>query len=348
MRTARTRSRSPGRDRASRRESISFGDERRLGHGRWALAPRADFLQRGPDVTVRHLVPMISGISRPQFLGTYAIPRLADGHGARLHPGGPGGVLRRAPDARITGSGSRGGRRADWAPVGSRTSRAATGSSGATSASASGGGRASAAGSSSCARRSPGARSDQAHLDGPGDERTLAERLSKAGIKVPQPGRGRSTVTLEKQLAAMTVAQPIRPGARNPDWRSLLAGQPQRPLPLRPGDMDYHADRFPDFSAIAYWDERAAPRSPFHPRRGRPAATRPSSHSGLTFGGFIIRRELRRSGPRLHRCAARSLRDGVQPSSGVRSATIPRDLYLGGGRYRLMEARVYPLGRDEI
>jgi hypothetical protein len=74
------------------------------------------------------------------------------------------------------------------------------------------------------------------------------------------------------------------------DWHALL-GRSRNGLFLfeRPY-MDYHSDRFADFSTIAYKD-------------GAPAALLPASkaedsdqvvsHAGLTFGGFVLPRETR-------------------------------------------------------
>jgi hypothetical protein len=76
------------------------------------------------------------------------------------------------------------------------------------------------------------------------------------------------------------------------DWHSLLAESRNGLFLFDRAYMEYHADRFPDFSAIAY-DE------------GKPVALLPAtkpegdghvvSHAGLTFGGFVFRRDLRGS-----------------------------------------------------
>lgn len=74
------------------------------------------------------------------------------------------------------------------------------------------------------------------------------------------------------------------------DWQSLLADSRNGLFLFDRAYMDYHSDRFPDFSAIAYVDGKAAVAIPATRRDGRDEAF---SHSGLTFGGFIIRRDLR-------------------------------------------------------
>lgn len=77
------------------------------------------------------------------------------------------------------------------------------------------------------------------------------------------------------------------------DWQSLLAGSRNGLFLFDRGYMDYHSDRFPDFSAIAYADGRPAAAIPATKPAGSEAA---SSHAGLTYGGFIVRRELRGEG----------------------------------------------------
>jgi hypothetical protein len=78
-----------------------------------------------------------------------------------------------------------------------------------------------------------------------------------------------------------------------PDWHSLLADSRNGLFLFDRAYMDYHADRFPDFSAIAYLEGRAAVAIPATMQAGSGEAF---SHSGLTFGGFIIRRDLRGEG----------------------------------------------------
>jgi hypothetical protein len=75
-----------------------------------------------------------------------------------------------------------------------------------------------------------------------------------------------------------------------PDWQSLLAESRNGLFLFDRAYMEYHSDRFPDFSAIAYVDGRAAVAIPATMQAGSGEAF---SHSGLTFGGFIIRRDLR-------------------------------------------------------
>jgi hypothetical protein len=75
-----------------------------------------------------------------------------------------------------------------------------------------------------------------------------------------------------------------------PDWQSLLADSRNGLFLFDRAYMNYHSDRFPDFSAIAYLDGRAAVAIPATMQAGSGEAF---SHSGLTFGGFIIRRDLR-------------------------------------------------------
>lgn len=74
------------------------------------------------------------------------------------------------------------------------------------------------------------------------------------------------------------------------DWQSLLADSRNGLFLFDRAYMDYHADRFPDFSAIAFWEGRAAVAIPATRKDGSGEVF---SHSGLTFGGFIIRRDLR-------------------------------------------------------
>lgn len=73
-------------------------------------------------------------------------------------------------------------------------------------------------------------------------------------------------------------------------WEELL-GQSKNGLFLFDrGYMDYHADRFVDFSAIAYIDGKPSILCPASFANDGSLAT---SHGGLTFGGFVVSRCLR-------------------------------------------------------
>ena len=74
------------------------------------------------------------------------------------------------------------------------------------------------------------------------------------------------------------------------DWAKVLAGASNDIFLFERGYIEYHGDRFVDFSAIAYMGD--------DPVALLPAAIDPntadaSSHPGLTFGGVVVRRELR-------------------------------------------------------
>ena len=74
------------------------------------------------------------------------------------------------------------------------------------------------------------------------------------------------------------------------DWLKILANSRNGVFFFDRNFIEYHGDRFTDFSAVAYLD-------------GEPVALLPacidvasghvSSHSGLTFGGVVLKRELR-------------------------------------------------------
>ena len=74
------------------------------------------------------------------------------------------------------------------------------------------------------------------------------------------------------------------------DWSNVLASSRNGVFLFDRNFIDYHGNRFTDFSAVAYFD-------------GEPVALLPatidlvsehaSSHAGLTFGGVVLKRELR-------------------------------------------------------
>ena len=74
------------------------------------------------------------------------------------------------------------------------------------------------------------------------------------------------------------------------DWMKVLAGSRNGVFLFDRNFVEYHADRFDDFSAVAYLDDE-------------PVALLPASidldeghvcsHAGLTFGGVVLKRELR-------------------------------------------------------
>jgi hypothetical protein len=72
------------------------------------------------------------------------------------------------------------------------------------------------------------------------------------------------------------------------DWAAVLADSRNGLFLFERPYMDYHSDRFPDFSAIAYADGRPAVAMP-----ATMAGDHAVSHAGLTFGGFVFRRDLR-------------------------------------------------------
>lgn len=74
------------------------------------------------------------------------------------------------------------------------------------------------------------------------------------------------------------------------DWHAVLARSRNGLFLFERGYMDYHADRFPDFSAIAYADGKPAALLPATMAHGSGHAV---SHAGLTFGGFVLPRDSR-------------------------------------------------------
>jgi hypothetical protein len=74
------------------------------------------------------------------------------------------------------------------------------------------------------------------------------------------------------------------------DWNRLVAEARNGLFLFDRRYVDYHAERFPDFSAIAYCDGAPAVLLPATMADGRSHVV---SHAGLTFGGFILGRQLR-------------------------------------------------------
>ncbi len=74
------------------------------------------------------------------------------------------------------------------------------------------------------------------------------------------------------------------------DWSNILTGSRNGVFLFDRSFVEYHGDRFIDFSAIAYVDEEPVALLPASIDVGTGRAT---SHSGLTFGGIVLRRELR-------------------------------------------------------
>ena len=74
------------------------------------------------------------------------------------------------------------------------------------------------------------------------------------------------------------------------DWLDLLARSRNGLFLFERPYMDYHADRFPDFSAIAYKDGAPAALLPATAAEGGDHVV---SHAGLTFGGFVFPRDTR-------------------------------------------------------
>jgi hypothetical protein len=74
------------------------------------------------------------------------------------------------------------------------------------------------------------------------------------------------------------------------DWASVLGRARNGLFLFDRGYMEYHADRFPDFSAIAYVDGEAAV---LLPATKAADSARVASHAGLTFGGFVLAKDLR-------------------------------------------------------
>jgi hypothetical protein len=74
------------------------------------------------------------------------------------------------------------------------------------------------------------------------------------------------------------------------DWHELLSQSRNGLFLFERAYMDYHADRFPDFSAIAYKDGIPVALLPATMAEGSDHAV---SHAGLTFGGFVLPRDAR-------------------------------------------------------
>ena len=75
-----------------------------------------------------------------------------------------------------------------------------------------------------------------------------------------------------------------------PAWDALVDAARNGLFQFRRDFMDYHADRFADLSALALIDGQAAALLPASIDRATGLAT---SHGGLTFGGVVVRRDLR-------------------------------------------------------
>lgn len=74
------------------------------------------------------------------------------------------------------------------------------------------------------------------------------------------------------------------------DWHSVLERSRNGLFLFERPYMDYHSDRYPDFSAIAYKDGEPTALLPATMADGSSHAV---SHAGLTFGGFIVPRNAR-------------------------------------------------------
>ena len=75
-----------------------------------------------------------------------------------------------------------------------------------------------------------------------------------------------------------------------PAWDALVDAARNGLFQFRRDYMDYHADRFADLSALALIDGQAVALLPASIDRATGLAT---SHGGLTFGGVVVRRDLR-------------------------------------------------------
>ena len=74
------------------------------------------------------------------------------------------------------------------------------------------------------------------------------------------------------------------------DWAKVLLSARNGIFIFERGFIEYHGDRFVDFSAIAYLDDEPVALLPAAIDQNTGEA---SSHPGLTFGGVVLRRELR-------------------------------------------------------
>lgn len=74
------------------------------------------------------------------------------------------------------------------------------------------------------------------------------------------------------------------------DWATVLANTRNGLFIFDRNFVDYHSHRFTDFSAIAYLDDNPVA---LLPASIDLMSAHASSHAGLTFGGVVLRRELR-------------------------------------------------------
>lgn len=74
------------------------------------------------------------------------------------------------------------------------------------------------------------------------------------------------------------------------DWSKVLASSRNGVFLFDRNFIEYHGDRFVDFSAVAYLDDEPVALMPTSIDQ---ASGHASSHAGLTFGGVVLKRELR-------------------------------------------------------
>ena len=74
------------------------------------------------------------------------------------------------------------------------------------------------------------------------------------------------------------------------DWAHVLADSRNGIFLFDRNFVEYHGDRFTDCSAIAYLDDKPVA---LLPASIDPLSAHVSSHAGLTFGGVVLKRELR-------------------------------------------------------
>ena len=105
-------------------------------------------------------------------------------------------------------------------------------------------------------------------------------------------------------------------------WDQLL-GQSKNGLFLFQRDyMEYHADRFPDFSAIAYLDGKPVMLCPASLDHDDGIA---DSHPGLTFGGFVLARGIRSGLKPVCRSMATTPTQPFRPSKPASTLRSPRN-----------------------
>ena len=107
---------------------------------------------------------------------------------------------------------------------------------------------------------------------------------------VPDPDSSTATLTQLSKTVRMTIEVVRYTAVVAQEWNRLVAEARNGLFLFDRNYMDYHADRFEDFSALVRVDGEPAAVFPASIERASSTVT---SHAGLTFGGVILRRDLR-------------------------------------------------------